>query len=91
VVPDSLNELLRHFEHFHLALFFMWRRFYELAKRLAGVHYKSVSMSNGAAQGVDYVKPGRIIMLQMLISLAVLSYRLIRAALRARRRHRRLV
>ena len=69
----------------------MWRRFYELAKRLTGIEYKNVAQSNGATQGIDYVKPGRLIMLQILISLMILLYRVIKAALRARRRHRNIL
>lgn len=43
VLPESFTDVVKHFEHFHLALFFLWRRFYEVAKRLCRVVYKDVA------------------------------------------------
>ena len=40
VIPESVQALIKHFEHFHLALFFIWKRYYELARRFCGIVYK---------------------------------------------------
>ena len=39
IIPESLQSLIKNFEHLHLALFFIWRRYYELARRLSGITY----------------------------------------------------
>ena len=39
LIPSSLGDFIKYFEHFHLATFFIWRRFYEFAKRLTSIDY----------------------------------------------------
>ena len=39
LLPESLQGVVRNFEHLHLALFFIWKRYYELARRLSRITY----------------------------------------------------
>jgi hypothetical protein len=61
LLPESGESLSKILEHFHLALFFIWRKYYEFAKRLCGIKYKLFKESEKQG-GISYLKPGRIIM-----------------------------
>jgi hypothetical protein len=50
----------------HLALFFVWGKYYELAKRFTKIIYKYESGQEGQ-HGISYLKPGRIIMFTIVI------------------------
>ena len=86
IIPESVQALVKHFEHLHLALFFMWKRYYELARRLCGITFtKHRSDNQGKAQ--SYMRPGRIIMAQILISLGILLYRITKSLLLTYMKH----
>ena len=49
-------------------------------KRLLGIQYKySGEPQNGQKHTIDYIKPGRVIIAQMLIGFIVLFYRIVKA------------
>jgi hypothetical protein len=37
LLPTSADSLAKILEHFHLALFFVWQKYYEFAKRLCRI------------------------------------------------------
>ena len=65
LIPESLTESMKHLEHFHLALFFIWRRFYEVVRRLFGISYKVHNTKGNLAQHKThhYLWTGKLILL----------------------------
>lgn len=88
LLPSSAESLSKLLEHFHLALFFLWRRYYEFAKRLCQIKYKLFD-ANVRPQGVDYLKPGRLIMAQLCLSASILLFRVTKSLIQAYRLHKR--
>ncbi len=67
LISDILfGTLTKDFGQMHLALFFVWGKYYDFAKRLTKIIYKYESGQEGQ-HGISYLKPGRIIMLTIVI------------------------
>jgi len=67
LVPDLIfSSSHKTFSQLHLALFFIWGKYYELAKRLFKIIYKYESGLEGQ-HAITYLRPGRIIMLTIVI------------------------
>ena len=67
MVPDLVfSSSHKTLSQLHLALFFIWGRYYELAKRFTKIIYKYESGLEGQ-HGITYMRPGRIIMLTIVI------------------------
>ena len=67
LVPDIVfSSSHKNFNQLHLALFFVWGRYYEVAKRLTQIIYKYEQGLEGQ-HGITYLRPGRIIMLTLVI------------------------
>ena len=88
LLPESLQGLIKNFEHFHLALFFIWKRYYQLTRRLSKITYVKHKPDNQSLIH-DYLKPGRIIMAQILFSLGVLLIRITKTLLKTYRAFKR--
>ena len=73
LLPEILfRSTPKHFGQLHLALFFIWGRYYELAKRLASVTYK-YELGLEGQHGITYLKPGRVIMFAMIVQAIALG------------------
>jgi hypothetical protein len=88
VLPDNAESMVKLFEHLHLALFFVWRHYYELSKRLCGIKYKLFDQS-ARTQGLSYLKPGRLIIAQLMLSATVLVFKSLKALVNAYRLYKR--
>lgn len=67
LLPDLLfGSLVKNFNQWHLSLFFIWQRYYELAKRLTRVIYKYEYGLEGKHQ-ISYLRPGQIIMFTIVL------------------------
>jgi len=61
LLPESLHLVVRNLQHLHLGLFFLWKRYYELARRLAGIRYKVYNQKSMQKHDIAYLTPGRLI------------------------------
>ena len=67
LVPDLIfSSSHKNFNQLHLALFFVWGRYYEVAKRLTQIIYNYEQGLEGQ-HGITYLRPGRIIMFTIVI------------------------
>jgi Pex2 / Pex12 amino terminal region len=79
LIPDLLfGSLTKNFSQLHLALFFVWGRYYELAKRVTRIVYKYEKGLEGQ-HGINYLRPGRIIMFTIVVQLAIFLFKVIKA------------
>lgn len=67
LLPEVLfSNSVKNFGQVHLAMFFIWGRYYDVAKRLMGIVYKYESGLEGQ-HAISYLRPGRVIMFVVLI------------------------
>jgi chloramphenicol O-acetyltransferase len=67
LLPEILfSSLSKNLSQLHLCLFFIWGKYYDVAKRLTGITYKYEQGLEGS-HGISYLRPGRFIMLTLLI------------------------
>jgi len=79
--------IMDHLQHLHLGLFFIWRRYYEVMKRLLGIRYKyDGKVQNSQNHIIDYIKPGRVIVAQILLGIIVLLYKVYKSFRKAKER-----
>ena len=78
LVPGVLfSNSVKNFGMLHLALFFLWGRYYELSKRIARVVYKYELGAEGQHQ-ISYLNPGRVIMITIVIQLTMFAVEIVR-------------
>jgi len=78
LIPDLLfGTLTKNFSQVHLALFFVWGKYYEMAKRMTKIIYKYEAGQEGQ-HGISYLRPGRIIMFTIIIQLSIFAFKLIK-------------
>ena len=63
LVPTNFIYVIETFEQLHCGLFFIWKRYYEMVKRLFRIRYRYIDDHSISSQShtLDYIKPGRII------------------------------
>ena len=85
LLPDVFSSV-KSFGQFHVALFFIWGKYYELSKRLARIAYKYELGAEGQHQ-ISYLRPGRVIMVAIVIQLALFLVRVVRSVRQAYKLH----
>jgi hypothetical protein len=76
LLPELLfTSSLKNFSQWHLALFFIWQRYYEVAKRLTKVIYKYEYGLEGQ-HSITYLRPGQVIMATVVIQALLLAWKL---------------
>ena len=90
LIPDILfGSLTKDFGQMHLALFFIWGKYEEVAKRLTKIIYK-YELGQEGQHGISYLKPGRIIMLTIVIQLSIFLFKLIKTIRTSHKMYRRI-
>ena len=76
----TVGEVEKSFSHLHLALFFIFGRYYEVVRRFSVFRY--IFEKNASKHGIHYANVGRFIMIQIVFSAIVFAVRIIRVLFR---------
>lgn len=68
-LPTSIDSIVSVVDEFHLALFFIFGRYYEISRRLTGLLY--VFRSERPNHKITYTLPGRLLMFKLLFQFLV--------------------